>query len=124
VRLGGDVLVPRWAAGSGAVDPFRVGVDFTPRSVGGGHPNRALAHGYSRLTPSGYKDRLGPNSRTLRVQPKQMSAIDTRQGTHSQRLTGKGLSMLIPNDVAGLEIQWHHKCWKFSGYSWRFSPKE
>ncbi len=70
VRLGGDVLRQRWARGGGAVDPFGVGVDLTPRSVGGGHPNRALAHGYSRLTPSGFKHRLGPDFRTLRVQPK------------------------------------------------------
>ena len=79
MRLGGDVLVPRGAAGSGAVDPFGVGVDFTPRSVGGGHPSRALAHGYSRLTPSGFKDRLGPNFRTLRVQPKMWDMLSPRE---------------------------------------------
>ena len=67
-------MQPR-AAGFGAVDPFRVGINFRPWSVGGGHPNRALAHGYSRLTPAGFKDQFRPDFRTPRVQHKMWDTL-------------------------------------------------
>ena len=64
VSGGGNVLVPTRTAGSRAVDPSRVGINFRPWSVGGGHQNRALAHGYSMHTPAGFKDRFRPDFRT------------------------------------------------------------
>ena len=44
------------ARGGGRFDPYRVGILSGLQSVGGGHKNRALAHGYSLSTPAGFKD--------------------------------------------------------------------
>ena len=52
------------------VDPFRVGDVTESPTVGSGHQNRALAHGYSMFTPAGFKDVCYPDFRTPRVQPK------------------------------------------------------
>ena len=76
-------------AGSGAVDPFRVGINFRPWSVGGGHPNRALAHGYSMHTPAGFKDRFRPGFHTPRVQPKMWDSLSREErGTAWRRVRG------------------------------------
>ena len=50
-------------------DPFRVGKINGSLTVGGGHQKRALAHGYSVFTPSGWEDRRHPELHTPRVQP-------------------------------------------------------
>ena len=55
------------ARGEGRFDPYRVGILSGLQSVGGGHQNRALAHGYSLSTPAGFKDLY---FRTSRVQAK------------------------------------------------------
>ena len=45
-------------------DPFRVGKIHGSLTVGGGHKNRALAHGYSIFTPAGREDARHPELHT------------------------------------------------------------
>ena len=75
-----EVLMHPQALNTSTFDPFRVGVGATPWSVGGGHQNRALAHGYSMHTPAGFKDRFWPDFRTARVQPKMRDMLSPRRG--------------------------------------------
>ena len=59
-------------------DPFRVEEMNGSFTVGGGHKNRALAHGYSIFTPAGFKDPCNPDFHTPRVQPKLWVKISPR----------------------------------------------
>ena len=54
----GCINEPLGPGGAERCDPFGVGKRDWTASVGGGHTNRALAHGYSILTPSGSPGRL------------------------------------------------------------------
>ena len=56
--------------------------------MGGGRKKRALAHGYSRLTPAGFKDLVKPDFHTTRVQAKMWDMLS--RGEKGGRKTAAG----------------------------------
>jgi hypothetical protein len=65
--------------GTAWFDPFRVAKIDGSLTVGGGHKPRALAHGYSILTPPGWEDACPPELHTPRVPPRMWDMLSPGQ---------------------------------------------